>query len=327
MNIRRLIAAMPNLQLQHVRGHQDRRVEYHQLNLMAQLNVDADAMANRFQREYGAVRPHATLTEGAGVHLVTPEGSITSNYASAIRYQATHKPLLQHIRERNGWTASIVDRINWTAHSASLRKRLKQRAHYIKLVHGILPTNSHLHRNNPSRRGCPVCNHRNEEWTHILRCPHSSRVTWRGTLLAEVRKACETRSTRPRLKDILVDGIQGWLESDDPECYQLESSINDDEFQRLIQQQNQIGWKQVFLGRFSWEWRDMQDAYYSTRSHANPGKQRQGDSWQVAIIGCLWDQWYLLWESRNKDLHGADARQSSVIERQNTLRTLRDSIH
>jgi hypothetical protein len=252
MNIRRLIAAMPNLQLQHVRGHQDRRVEYHQLNLMAQLNVDADAMANRFQREYGAVRPHATLTEGAGVHLVTPEGSITSNYASAIRYQATHKPLLQHIRERNGWTASIVDRINWTAHSASLRKRLKQRAHYIKLVHGILPTNSHLHRNNPSRRGCPVCNHRNEEWTHILRCPHSSRVTWRGTLLAEVRKACETRSTRPRLKDILVDGIQGWLESDDPECYQLESSINDDEFQRLIQQQNQIGWKQVFLGRFSW---------------------------------------------------------------------------
>jgi hypothetical protein len=113
IDIRRLIAAMPNLQLQHVCGHQDRRVEYHQLNLMAQLNVDADAMANRFQREYGAVRPHATLAEeGAGVHFVTPEGSITLNYASAIHYQATHKSLLQHIRERNGWTATIVDRNN-----------------------------------------------------------------------------------------------------------------------------------------------------------------------------------------------------------------------
>jgi hypothetical protein len=51
-------------------------------------------------------------------------------------------------------------------------------------------------------------------------------------LLAEIWKACKTRNSRPPLKDIFLNGIQrgGWLESNDPECYQLESSIYDDKF-------------------------------------------------------------------------------------------------
>ncbi|KAI2493087.1 hypothetical protein MHU86_21471 [Fragilaria crotonensis] len=94
VNIRRLLKEMPGLKLQHVRGHQDRRIAYRQLSLLAQLNVDADKLANTYQRDHGAIRPIAHLTEGAGVHLVTAQGSITSNYIKAIRHQATYKPLL-----------------------------------------------------------------------------------------------------------------------------------------------------------------------------------------------------------------------------------------
>ena len=94
--------------------------------------------------------------------------------------------------------------------------------------------------------------------------------------------------------------------------------------QRLIRQQNNIGWKQIFLGRFSYEWSEMQEVFYVTRPHVNPKKRRKGAQWQVAIITCLWEQWYILWTNRNSDLHGADTAQRAHIDRQNALRTLRD---
>lgn len=49
-----------------------------------------------------------------------------------------------------------------------------------------------------------------------------------------------------------------------------------------------------------------------------------GHRWQVAIIGILWDQWWAVWESRNKDLHGADAASRAKAEAREVHRTLRN---
>jgi hypothetical protein len=324
VNIRRLFREMPGLSLEHVRGHQDRRVNYQQLSLMAQLNVDADEMANHFQREFGALRPHALLTADAGVHLITPKGTVTTNYKTTIRLQASYGPLLAHLQARNGWNTNTTDRINWKAHATCLHQRMKRRAHFIKLVQGILPTNHSQHRHDPSRRGCPACTCPDEDWAHILRCAHPSRVEWRAQLLEVLATTCDKWETRLGLRAILLDGIQGWLKSTDPESYQLDTAIYDDEYERLIVHQNRIGWKHIFLGRFCWEWVDLQDAHYVTRPNSTGKKRRKGAKWQVAIIGRMWDTWYLLWESRNTDLHGADARQRALVERRNALQTLRE---
>ncbi|KAI2508230.1 hypothetical protein MHU86_6159 [Fragilaria crotonensis] len=130
----------PGITLQHVRGHQDRKVAYARLPLLAQLNVDADLMATTYQCEQGMSRPIVLLTDTAGVHLVTPNGSMTKNYESAIRYQATKPGLAKHIQERYGWSASVMNNVNWRAHGSSLRKQIKRKTHYTKLVHEILPT-------------------------------------------------------------------------------------------------------------------------------------------------------------------------------------------
>lgn len=143
-------------------------------------------------------------------------------------------------------------------------------------------------------------------------------------MLASLRATCVKWKTRPRLQTILLDGLQGWLECEDPDGYQLADSLYEDEFTGLIAQQNKIGWHQVFLGRFNEKWSEMQDVYYTTRPTYNPKKCRTGLHWQVAIIGNIWDQWYLLWEQRNQDVHGADARLMAQTERRNVLRTLRE---
>ena len=48
-----LLLSMPAITLQHVRGHQDKHTPYLRLPLLAQLNVDADTQATRFQQQYG----------------------------------------------------------------------------------------------------------------------------------------------------------------------------------------------------------------------------------------------------------------------------------
>ena len=177
--------------------------------------------------------------------------------------------------------------INWHAHGRILRKSLKQRSHLLKLVHGTLPTNHVLHRGNPARKGCPCCNNRDETWSHIVHCPHTTRAQWRYDLLRDLVTLCRKWKTRPELGKILIDGIQGWLQSDDPMTYQeLEDAIYDDEFYRLISyQQNQIGWDQCMLERFSAEWETLQDNYhYTTRPEYHLKKSRTAAKWQVAII-------------------------------------------
>ena len=61
-------------------------------------------------------------------------------------------------------------------------------------------------------------------------------------MMDSIRDICDMWNRRPRIRNILLDGIRGWLESPDPDMYQLECDFFDDEFQRLICQQNKIGW-------------------------------------------------------------------------------------
>lgn len=79
-------------------------------------------------------------------------------------------------------------------------------------------------------------------------------------MFESIRAICDEWGTRPHIRDILIDSLREWHERPDEEAFQLQSTTYVPEFQQLIKQQNQIGWKIAFLGRFSWEWSDLQDA-------------------------------------------------------------------
>ena len=122
--INSLLHELPKMMLKHVRGHQDRKVQYHRLSLLSQLNVDADRLANHCQATKGNERPIAPMISGTGVHLITLQGTVTSKYAAAIRYQATYARFLKHLEDKNGWSKYTSSRINWKAHWASLKKQI-----------------------------------------------------------------------------------------------------------------------------------------------------------------------------------------------------------
>lgn len=222
------------------------------------------------------MRTIAFLRDTACVHLVTPHGTVTSHFAATIRHQATHTPLLQHLQNKYGWTPAVSALINWKAHGSSLHSRIATRTHFVKLVHDILPTANHLHRQDPIRSRCPCCSQAPEDcWAHILTCTHETRShSWRDKFLAELETECATLHTRPILIQVLVDALKLWFNhptdsfSMDPRKYPPEAS-------RLIHHQNAIGWKQLFMGRFGLTWSDMQEDFYVSRPHINASPKRR----------------------------------------------------
>jgi hypothetical protein len=155
-NILHILTKFSGLYLQYVWGHQDKKMAYHQLSLLAQLNEDEDAMASRYQQQHAQTHTTVLLTDTASIRLILPHGSITSRYTTELRHQATHGPLLLHL-QKNGWPLQITRTINWKAHGTALRTRLKERTHFVKLIQGILPTANHVHRRDLIRSLCPAC--------------------------------------------------------------------------------------------------------------------------------------------------------------------------
>jgi hypothetical protein len=215
--------------------------------------------------------------------------------------------------------------INWKAHGASLRKDIQKRTHLIKLVHGILPTNAKLHRQDITQSRCPACGQGPETWQHILKCPHEARKQWRATLLRTLHSTCKDRRTDPQIQHILHTAVSRWLEHTDPRRrFHLNPEDFPTAYRRLIRQQNLIGWEQLIQGRFSTEWSTVQDNFYARQLNCRQNKIRTGQRWQVAIIRVIWAQWFLLWEMRNRDLHGADTSSRAKAARAAVEYSLRE---
>lgn len=124
------------LPIQHIKGHQDRKVPYEDLPLNAQLNVDADRLAGLFQDEHGRPRPRVRprLPNNNGVQLHLLDGTCTYNLKQSIRYADTAPALLTYIQGRNNWTDEVMETIDWDSHGAAIQRK----THALHLVLVVL---------------------------------------------------------------------------------------------------------------------------------------------------------------------------------------------
>ena len=175
IEIQTALIQLPDLQLKFIKGHQDDQTPYAHLPLLARLNVDADAMAGRFQDLHGQDRPLALITPRTGVQLHLLEGTVTSSHAATLRHAYCGPPLLEYLRIKNKWSEATVSSINWQAHGSALGKQITRRIHFVKLVHDILPTHCQQNRMDKGHRTCPCCHSLHEDRVHILRCPSDNR--------------------------------------------------------------------------------------------------------------------------------------------------------
>ena len=313
VEIQRSLDQLPQIKLDYVKGHQDRTTPYAQLDQMAQLNVDADAKAGQYQDEFGAVRPIAQLMPHTGAHLVGPEGTITAHYQNFMRYQASATPLQTYLMSKYNWSQHVFDVINWDAHGAALKKVTKRRIHYIKMIFDILPTNSQANRYDKGTRTCPTCANEQETRDHILRCNHPEAQTWRDNLKIELTDFYRRTMTEPELARLMTLALDQWF-ADDAQDIQVDPIPFSDALRNLIIEQNAIGWRQIFSGRFSKEWSIVQQTQYNRLPRREGQRKRTGNQWQSQLIMVLWESWYKRWTTRNKAEHGhtVDTRQRAI---------------
>ena len=325
IEIQHAMQQLPGITIQYIKAHQDDKIPYPRLPLLAQLNCDADKQAGEFQDQHGCVRPLLLMTPrtGALIHL-NGSGSITGNFATTLRTAYSGPRLLQHLRTKNNWSEATCESINWDAHSSCLGKHINTNSHYTKLVQDILPTHSWLNKMDKGSRTCPCCDEINENRDHILRCPAVSRNQWRHALLEEVSTFCSSECTFPPLQSLLLDVLRQWLYCDTTTIYEPTVDNYPQHLHKLINLQTRIGWSQMFNGRFCTEWSEIQDAYYYRERATLPVKKKSGLTWQTGLINKIWDKWYDLWKMRNEDVHGKDMASKALAEKREVKRQLEE---
>jgi hypothetical protein len=324
IEIQTTLKSMPRVKLQYVKGHQDKMTPYRALDLMGQLNVDADTQAGNYNDEFGAYRGSVIMSPLSRAHLNLSDGTVTSKYSEVMRYEATTKPLLEYIQRKNGWDTLTIQSIHWDAHALAIKNTTIPHTHLVKLLHKMLPTHALANKFDGGTRTCPLCGSSHEDFAHIIRCQHPSRAQWRNTFLTDLRDLHLQTDTSPRLSAVMLDGIRQWFRSPPCDAGTLSPDESPPALRPLIRKQNQIGWDQLFLGRFCTEWCRHQQQYFASHHDAHDDLHRRSLLWQASIIKFCWQQWYMLWKARNQDVHGHDLRTQTEASKREVRRQLSD---
>ena len=96
---------------------------------------------------------------------------------------------------------------------------------------------------------------------------------------------CRETQTDPELQTLLRTGWEQWYSTTDDD---IQLSIHDfsPRLHRIINQQDRIGWRQLFNGRFGTEWSRVQQNAYDRHQQGNDTHfKRTGEQWQVQLIG------------------------------------------
>jgi hypothetical protein len=213
--------------------------------------------------------------------------------------------------------------VNWSAHGKAFRCFLHCRVHLSKMIHECLPTFHQLNKYGGFHRNCPGCGHLDETRDHIIRCQGTPRVEWRKRFWSAIEKFHSEYRTAPLLIHVFRSAMDEWLQSDID--IEVSPILYPADVRTLLIEQNAIGWRQLFSGRFSIEWSRVQQAYYSKhRNKPGNARSRDGSQWQSKLIGLMWDQWRLVWKLRNSEVHGSDSGTRASAARMAMDRELRE---
>jgi hypothetical protein len=143
----------------HVRGHQDRIADYHNLRHEEQLNVEADKEATNALREHSKQGDYGQFPT-TGAMLYHKGNPITSREAETFRREYGQIAYSKHVTTKENWKQATYSTVWWEVQKRSMSKlEFNDRIRITKFVNRILPINSKLHqqdKQHPSK--CPSCN-------------------------------------------------------------------------------------------------------------------------------------------------------------------------
>ena len=215
VSVMQLLSLFPDPpKVQHIKGHQDRHKCYDDLNLIAQMNVDADKLATIELAEFGTIQSAVPFDPVCQVLLHIGGRAVTRAIETAVRNKFFLQPLLSFYNTRFQWSPTTQANIDWDAYSTAYSSYPRSRKFFYQFGWKKLPCGGRLHFRQPSYDDrCPSCHQPDESDDHLFQCRHSDRLQWRKHFLRGIL-AKLTPLLDPDLLDMIRLGLQGYFNAD-----------------------------------------------------------------------------------------------------------------
>jgi len=301
----------PESSLEHVRGHQDRDQERHELDIPAQLNCEADDLASAAYQLESCPESSYPMLGGTRCRLIVNQSAISSHIRNSIMEIRSTQALKQRIQNQMRVTNAVFDEVDWEAHElAGVNCRDVPDVFLTKFLHGILPVGRRLVQYDKERYSgrCPSCDSEVEDQDHLFKCTHEQRTKWRQAMKTEIHGFSNRTDMSEGVKDVLLSGLFSWIEEVEFPGHQFHGSLG-----ALAESQARIGWDQILYGRLSTQWAGAQSISLDRRG-IDANQKNSGSVWVSSLIRVIWKQCHAVWIERNEAKHGCDAETSRVAK-------------
>ena len=320
-----------SVSLKHVKGHQDRVLELHQMTREAQLNVEADKEATKALNNHRGKEQYSQMPATRAMLYINAQ-PITSKETENLRSAYLSQNLRSYMIVREEWKDRTPDTIWWEPHKRAIKKlNGTNKTRIQKFIHRGLPTNKKLNDQDKEHPTiCPSCSEI-ETNEHVQCCMNPKRVAIRKTTRNNITRNMEKYDVHIQIKECFLLGMEQWTQNQTTRISKQDLSFTPEgEIEKAIDEQNEIGWGNFTRGRLSIRWEDIQARRYTERKAKE--KHKDPTIWATSMITTMWNGFLQTWESRNDDQHGRDEatkvskERTSLMRRINRIYEMRDQL-
>ena len=317
-----------------VKSHQDDECAVADLDLPAQLNVNADNCAmNAYKSTYPNPSMQKPFLDTSVIGFYTSTGEELQDFVQYFTHKLHFGSMEKYLMGKFSWSQSTLQSIRWAAISSSLRRlpttqRLKQLQFLynwqnvgqqkVQFAQAQAQSSETALDSTTIQDllACPLGCGQGESHGHYLLCRSAVATTSRDISIATFTQVLKGLQTCPGIIGI----FQSALAKDKPTFHTTSfPSHFDDNVDKALQSQEQIGWDSFRCGFLSTQWGHLQAHYARTELNYQSFDQ---DSWTATIVQQLWTHGHAMWDLRNECLHGASHEES----RGKRLRLLRQRV-
>ena len=286
--------------LEHVKGHQDKKVAYEDLPLVAQLNVDADMEAGNYALNNSYRQDSFTTCDPiAGAQLYINDTVITNNYRQQIRYSAAMPDYMTKLQEIYNWHDETITRIDFTTRKQAIT-RFENKIFLFKFQHRCLPTQAHKAKCDGGSDVCPLCQSLDDQ-DHFMCCRSPSLCEVWGKEMTTFRNYLEHLETAPTIVDAFMSLLYSIRHNQKPPPFPTVDAIKN-----AMSTQLNIGKWAWIRGYWTEAWARIQHRYLVQNDMIE--SNRTGIIWMKKVIQKLWYMAIAGWQAHNVGVHGTSVK-------------------
>jgi hypothetical protein len=175
-----------------------------------------------------------------------------------------------------------------------------QRATFVKLQQGWLPTNKRLNKIDPNQSPlCPICSRARESQNHLYRCQDHRAISVRTQALNTLRSRLNSHRIPPSVSNAIYAGMQ-FLSRDAPEPNPLDHASS---IRSFIALQNDAHWIFLLYGYIP-------TILFNSLTYTPKLSRRK---WVSNLISALYEYHTTIWTERNQITHSTTSSQSDYV--------------